>query len=62
VLSFKSKSKNHFRAPAAFPVGVLLVVVAVVLVVVGGVFLTVFEPSPPVKHFEVPISNDRFAH
>jgi hypothetical protein len=40
-----------------------LVVALVVLTLVGGgVFLAVFEPRPPLQHFEVTIPNDRFAH
>jgi hypothetical protein len=45
----------------AFRLGPLLIVVAVCVVAVGLVALTVFEPSPPVRHFEVPVPNERFS-
>jgi hypothetical protein len=39
-----------------------LVVAIVVLVLVGGgAFLVLFEPRPPLQHFEVTVSNDRLA-
>jgi hypothetical protein len=49
------RSRNHFRVPALklWPV----VVVVVVLVLIGGlVMLAVVEPTPPMKHFEVPVT------
>jgi hypothetical protein len=39
---------------------ILLVVVGVVIAVLAG--LVLFEPRPPLKHFEVPISSDRLSH
>jgi hypothetical protein len=39
-----------------------VVVAIVVLVLVGGgAFLVLFEPRPPLQHFEVTVSNDRLA-
>jgi len=34
--------------------------VALVLVA-GGLFLALFQPRPPMQHFEVTVPNDRFA-
>lgn len=34
--------------------------VALVLVT-GGLFLALFQPRPPMQHFEVTVPNDRFA-
>jgi hypothetical protein len=41
--------------------GPVIAVVVVALLVAGAVALAVIEPRPPTKHFEVPVSNDRFA-
>jgi hypothetical protein len=40
----------------------VLIVVALLLVAGGAIVVAFFDPSPPIKHFEVPVSNDRFAH
>lgn len=45
----------------AFRLGPLLIVVLLGVVAVGAVALAVFEPRPPVKHFEVPVPNERFS-
>jgi len=39
----------------------VVAVVVVLLLIAGLVALAVIEPRPPVKHFEVPVSNERFA-
>jgi hypothetical protein len=38
-----------------------LIIFVVCAVAIGAVALAVFEPSPPIKHFEVPVPNERFA-
>jgi len=48
------------RVPTA-RIGMMLVVLVVLFLVGGGLALALFEPSPTVKHFEVPVPNDRFA-
>ena len=53
-----------FRSKTQLPtfrLGPLLIAVVVGLVVVGLAALAVFEPRPPVKHFEVPVPSERFA-
>jgi hypothetical protein len=45
----------------ALRLGPLAVVVVLCLVVAGLVALAVFEPRPPLKHFEVPVPNERLA-
>jgi hypothetical protein len=42
-------------------IGPIVFMVVVGLVIVGLVALAIIEPQPPLKHFEVPVSNDRFA-
>jgi hypothetical protein len=42
-------------------IGPVIVVVVVCLLVAGLVALAVIEPRPPVRHFEVPVPNERFA-
>jgi hypothetical protein len=41
--------------------GPTLIAVLVGLVVAGLVTLAVIDPRPPMRAFEVPVSNDRFA-
>ena len=55
------RSRSHFRLP---PVRVAPVVVVILagLVLAGLVALSFVDPKPPIRHFEVPVSNDRFAH
>ncbi|SKA35216.1 hypothetical protein SAMN02745126_05657 [Enhydrobacter aerosaccus] len=40
----------------------MIVGVIVVLLIAGGLFLALFQPTPPVQHFEVTVPNDRLAH
>jgi hypothetical protein len=56
VRLFRSKTQIP-----TFRLGPLLMVVVVCLAVVGLAALAVFEPRPPVKHFEVPVPSERFA-
>jgi hypothetical protein len=44
-----------------FRLGPTLIVVVVCAAAVGLVALAVIEPRPPVKHFEVPVPNERFS-
>jgi len=53
---FRSKP----QAPT-FRLGPFLIVLVVSVLAVGLVALAILEPSPPVKHFEVPVPNERFA-
>ncbi|MBL6613469.1 MAG: hypothetical protein ISP49_20680 [Reyranella sp.] len=41
--------------------GPVVVVIVVGLLIAGVVALAVLEPHPPVRHFEVPVPNERFA-
>jgi hypothetical protein len=53
-----------FRSKTQLPtfrLGPLLIIVVLCLVVAGLAALVVFEPRPPVKHFEVPVPSERFA-
>jgi hypothetical protein len=54
------RSRNHFRVPTV-RLGPVVAVVVVALLIGGLVALAVIEPRPPLRHFEVPVSNDRFA-
>ena len=54
------RSKNRFAVPAV-KVGPVVVLVVLLLLVAGVVALAVIEPRPPVRHYEVPVPNDRFA-
>jgi hypothetical protein len=58
VPSFRNRSL--IRWPA-LRLGPILIAVLVGLVVAGLVTLAVINPRPPIRAFEVPISNDRFA-
>ena len=42
-------------------VGPTVILVLVFLLIAGVVALAVIEPRPPVRHFEVPVPNERFA-
>jgi hypothetical protein len=44
-----------------FRLGPFLIVLVVCVVAIGLAALAVFEPRPPVRHFEVPVPNERFA-
>ena len=53
-------SRSNCAPPAPDPVPTSTELAMIVLV--GGlVALVVIEPRPPLKRFEVPVSNDRFA-
>ena len=54
------RSRYHFRVPS-FRLGPLIVFVVVCLVAVGVVVLAIIEPRPQLKHFEVPVPNERFS-
>ena len=55
------RTKSHFRVPALKMGPLILSIVAgVVIVVLAGLML--FEPRPPLRHFEVPIPSERFSH
>jgi hypothetical protein len=54
------RSRHRFTVPT-LKIGPVIVVVAVCLLVAGLVALAVIEPRPPVRHFEVPVPNERFA-
>jgi hypothetical protein len=41
--------------------GPVITVIVVSLLVAGLVALAVIEPRPPMRHFEVPVPNERFA-
>jgi hypothetical protein len=49
------RSRSHFRVPTLKIGPVIFFIVAVVLI--GGLaILAVIEPSPALKHFEVPVT------
>lgn len=54
------RSRNRFSVPT-LKLGPVIAVIVVSLLVAGLVALAVIEPRPPMRHFEVPVSNDRFA-
>jgi len=54
------RSKNRFSVPA-LKIGPVIILVLVLLLVAGVVALAVLEPRPPVRHYEVPVPNERFA-
>lgn len=54
------RSRNRFSVPT-LKLGPVIAVVVVSLVVAGLVALAVIEPRPPVRQFEVPVPNERFA-
>jgi hypothetical protein len=39
----------------------VIIVALLALVITGLVALAVVEPRPPLRHFEVPVPNERFA-
>lgn len=45
----------------ALRLGPLAIVVVLCLLAGGLVALAMFEPRPPLKHFEVPVPNERLA-
>jgi hypothetical protein len=54
------RSRNRFSVPT-LKLGPVVVVIVVSLLIAGVVALAVIEPRPPVRHFEVPVPNERFA-
>jgi len=54
------RSRYHFRVPTLKP-GPVIFLALVCLVVGGLVALAVIEPRPALKHFEVPVPNERFS-
>jgi len=54
------RSRYHFRLPSVRLVP-LLVFVLICLAVVGLAALAIIEPRPQLKHFEVPVPNERFS-
>ncbi|WP_170303622.1 hypothetical protein [Reyranella soli] len=42
-------------------IGPVVTVIVVSLLIAGLVALAVIEPRPPVRQFEVPVPNERFA-
>jgi hypothetical protein len=54
------RSRNRFSVPT-LKLGPVITVFVVSLLVAGLVALAVIEPRPPVRHFEVPVPNERFA-
>jgi hypothetical protein len=54
------RSRNRFSVPT-LKLGPVIAVVIASLLVAGLVALAVIEPRPPMRQFEVPVSNDRFA-
>ncbi|WP_395713908.1 hypothetical protein [Reyranella sp.] len=54
------RSRSRLNVPA-LKFGPVVVVIVVGLVIAGLVALAVIEPRPPLRHFEVPVPNERFA-
>jgi hypothetical protein len=54
------RSRNRFSVPT-LKLGPLVVAIVVSLLIAGVVALAVIEPRPPMRHFEVPVPNERFA-
>lgn len=54
------RSRNRFSVPT-LKLGPVVAVIVVSLLIAGLVALAVIEPRPPIKHFEVPVPNERFA-
>lgn len=54
------RSKTRFSVPT-LKLGPVVAVTVIVLLVAGLVALAVIEPRPPMRHFEVPVPNERFA-
>jgi hypothetical protein len=54
-----------FRSRTQVPTfrwGPFLIFLVVCVVALGVAALVLFEPRPPVKHFEVPVPSERFSH
>lgn len=54
------RSRNRFSVPT-LRLGPVVIVVVACLLVAGLVALAIVEPRPPIRHFEVPVPNERFA-
>lgn len=54
------RSRNRFNVPN-LRIGPIIAVVVAALLIAGVVVLAVVEPRPPLKHFEVPVPNERLA-
>ena len=54
------RSRHRFSVPS-LKLGPVVIVIVVSLLIAGLVVLAVIEPRPPVRHFEVPVPNERFA-
>jgi len=54
------RSKGH-SLPSSSRLVPLVAVAVVCLVLIAVAALALFEPRPPVKHFEVPVPSERFA-
>ena len=54
------RSRYHFRVPS-FRLGPLVVFLLILLVAGGLAVLAIIEPRPQLKHFDVPVPNERFA-
>jgi hypothetical protein len=54
------RSKNRFAVPSV-KIGPTVILVLALLLIAGVVALAVIEPRPPVRHYEVPVPNERFA-
>ena len=55
------RSRSLFRLPPPVRLGPIVLVVLAFLALAGLVALSIVDPKPPSRHFEVPIPNDRFA-
>ncbi len=49
------RSRSHFRVPT-LKLGPVVVFVLAAVLIGGLAVLAVVEPSPPVRHFEVPVT------
>lgn len=54
------RSKTRFSVPT-LKLGPVVAVTVAALLLAGLVALAVIEPRPPMRHFEVPVPNERFA-
>ena len=54
------RSRNRFNVPN-LRIGPIIAVAVATLLIAGVVVLAVLEPRPPLKHFEVPVPNERLA-
>jgi len=54
------RSRNRFSVPT-LRLGPVIIVAVLALVIAGLVALAVVEPRPPLRHFEIPVPNERLA-